>query len=154
MNATPWGTVVLGFVWLFPVSAQQSGSNVSAQDPTNAICAEKIEIPSFPLLARQARLSSTLSVNVKLGTNGVVDEVSAQSHLNNDRAQAVLHAGARQTRVEERPATTPCQTTPLAAGAIKPSCSCGASCACDRKFSSYRLFGWAEQKNFDAYLTG
>jgi hypothetical protein len=85
-----WGTVVLGFLWLFPASAQQSGSTVSAQDPTNAMCAEKIQIPSFPSLARQARLSGTLSVNVKLGPSGTVDEISAQSHLNNDRAQAVL----------------------------------------------------------------
>ncbi len=86
MNAT-LGTVVLGLVWLFPVSAQQFGPT---QDPTNAICAERIEIPSFPMLARQARLSGTLSVKVKLGPNGAVAEVSAESQLNNDRAQPVL----------------------------------------------------------------
>jgi hypothetical protein len=54
------------------------------------MCVEKIPIPPYPPLARQARLAGTLSVNARLGLKGIVGEVSAQSHLNNDRAQAIL----------------------------------------------------------------
>jgi hypothetical protein len=54
------------------------------------MCVQKIQIPSYPALARQARVAGKLSVNVKLGENGIVSEVSAQSHLNNDKAQAIL----------------------------------------------------------------
>jgi hypothetical protein len=47
-------------------------------------------IPEFPPLARQARLSGTLTVVVSLAQDAKVKEISAQSHLNNDRAQAIL----------------------------------------------------------------
>lgn len=84
------GIVLLGLVWLFPASAQQTGPTASTQDATNAVCAEKIQMPSYPSLARQARIVGTISVTVQLGPNGTVEKISAQSHLNNDRAQAIL----------------------------------------------------------------
>jgi hypothetical protein len=86
---TTWGTVVCGIVLCIPSQAQQPASTAPS-DETNSTCAQRIQIPSYPPLARQARLAGTLSVTVKLGNNASVDEVSAQSHLNNDRAQAVL----------------------------------------------------------------
>jgi hypothetical protein len=86
-----WGTIVCGIVLCVPSQAQQPAS-IPPGDETNVACAQRVQIPSYPLLARQARLAGTLSVKVKLGANASVDEVSAQWHLNNDNAKAVLLA--------------------------------------------------------------
>jgi TonB family protein len=83
-------TLLLGLVWLFPGSAQQTEPAAPTQDATNTACAEKIGLPVYPPLARQARIEGTLSVTVEVGTNGAVERISAQSHVNNDRAQAIL----------------------------------------------------------------
>lgn len=85
-----WRTVLLGLVVLVRATAQQPTATSAPQDATNILCVEKIQIPTYPPLARQARVAGTLSVKVKLGQNGIVSEVSAQSRLNNDRAQAIL----------------------------------------------------------------
>ena len=84
------GAAVLGVIWLCPLIAQQNGPAASAQEAANARCVEKFQIPSYPQLARQARLVGTLSVTVRLGSDGAVEKISAQSHLNNDGAQAIL----------------------------------------------------------------
>ena len=59
-------------------------------DTSNAACVERLELPTYPLLARQARLAGTLSVTVRLDHNAVVDNVTAKADLNNNGAQGAL----------------------------------------------------------------
>jgi hypothetical protein len=88
------GMTLFGMILLAPAYAQQGllavPTPAPAQDTSNTGCIEKLQIPAYPLLARQARLTGTLSVTVDLGTNGNIEKVSARSQLNNDRAQSVL----------------------------------------------------------------
>jgi hypothetical protein len=86
-----WGTSLLSLSLLLQASAQQAQSNVpeSAQD-SNAACIERVQVPSYPPLARQAQVEGVLVVNVKLAPNATVKEVSAQSHLNVDRFAPIL----------------------------------------------------------------
>lgn len=88
--------MLFGLILLAPACAQQGllavPTPAPAQDTSNAACFEKLRIPAYPLLARQAHLTGTLWVTVDLGSNGNVEKVSARSQLNNDRAQSVLLA--------------------------------------------------------------
>ena len=87
---TLFGLILL----LLPVCGQQTRSSEptpgQANDNPNAACVEMLQLPTYPLLARQAGLAGTLSVTVNIGPDGKVERLSARSKLNNDRAQSVL----------------------------------------------------------------
>ena len=72
-------------------SAQQTALD-SEQGGTNAQCIAKFPIPGYPGLARRARLVGTLTVVVSQDQDAKIRRISAQSHLNNDRAQIALLA--------------------------------------------------------------
>src|SRR5262249_37933893 len=56
----------------------------------NAACVERLELPKYPLLARQARLVETLSVTIMLDGSAAVEKITAKADLNNNGAQGVL----------------------------------------------------------------
>jgi hypothetical protein len=86
----PFGLTLL----LLPVCGQQSPfsepTSGQANDNPNAACVEMLQLPAYPLLARQAGLAGTLTVTVNTGPDGKVQQLSARPNLNNDRAQSVL----------------------------------------------------------------
>ena len=99
--------------------------------------------------SRTRKCDSTTTAAPWLTADALSPEVGkacSQKRRRNSRWRRAPPLGVR-TRLKERPARTPCQTAPLVAGAIKPFCSYGASYACDGRFSSYHLFGWAETQN-------
>ena len=77
---------------LAPANAQRMSeiTDSEAHEITNSYCLENVRFPSYPPLARQARLQGTLVVTVSLGRDATVETVSAEAHLNNDRAKSVL----------------------------------------------------------------
>lgn len=54
-------------------------------------CVSELRVPTYPLLARQAQLSGTATVSVKIGPAGVVQEVSV-SRIHQLFAQASREA--------------------------------------------------------------
>jgi hypothetical protein len=68
-----------------------------ASDNSNWACIEKLKLPVYPLLARQARLAGTLTVFVDIGADGTVERIGARSKLNNDRAQGVMFSPVEKT---------------------------------------------------------
>lgn len=88
--SVPWRTAVLCFLALSQAGAQQSGPASPVQDTTNAMCVENMQIPSYPPLARMARIEGTLSVTIKLGRDSAANEVSAQSRMSTDNGKEIL----------------------------------------------------------------
>jgi hypothetical protein len=83
----------LAVVFCLAGVAQQNENSPTqrlAPDTFNATCVERLEIPAYPLLARQARLAGTLSVTVTLGSGARIENIAAKADLNNNGAQGVL----------------------------------------------------------------
>ena len=80
---------LLGLLYMLPAFAQPIPST-SATDNTNMACVEHLQIPTYPPLARQARLAGTLVVTVELSADATVRNVTAESKLNNNGARIVL----------------------------------------------------------------
>src|SRR5579872_3101879 len=87
--------VLLNALFIQAVSGQSPERGTS--DPSNWACIEKLKLPVYPLLARQARLAGTLTVFVDIGADGAVERIGARSKLNNDRAQGVMLAPVEKT---------------------------------------------------------
>ena len=83
--------VVFTMIFCLAVVAQPRDKATSGlTDTPNAACVERLELPSYPLLARQARLAGTLSVTIALDHSAAVDKITAKANLNNNGAQGVL----------------------------------------------------------------
>jgi len=52
---------------------------VTAQTETNIACVERLEIPSYPRLAGQARIQGLVITNVRLGPDGSVVSITSTS---------------------------------------------------------------------------
>src|ERR1700691_6746181 len=55
-----------------------SGLPAVAQNETNMSCVERLEIPSYPILAKQARITGVLTVTVPLGPDASAGRISSQ----------------------------------------------------------------------------
>src|SRR5688572_28915184 len=83
-------TILLSVLLLSTANAWQNKPDGRQEDTTNAECIERVQISPYPQLARQARIAGTLLVTVKLGQNGTVQDIAAESHLNHDMAKGLL----------------------------------------------------------------
>jgi hypothetical protein len=52
-----------------------SGLVAVAQTETNIVCVERLEIPTYPPLAKQARIAGVLTASVRLGADGSIGEI-------------------------------------------------------------------------------
>jgi len=55
-----------------------SGLAAVAQTETNIACVERLEIPTYPPLAQQARVAGVLTASMQLGADGSIVEISSQ----------------------------------------------------------------------------
>ena len=49
-----------------------------AQTDTNMACVERLEIPTYPPLAKQARIAGVLTASVRVGADGSIGNISSQ----------------------------------------------------------------------------
>ena len=77
MITRPRVVVAIFVASLFGVAGQPV--NASAQDSSNLICVEKMELPSYPPIAQQARLSGTITVKILLSATGSAQDVNVQA---------------------------------------------------------------------------
>jgi hypothetical protein len=55
-----------------------AGLPLMAQIETNIACVERLEIPTYPPLPKQARIAGTLTVGVQLGPDAAVGSISSE----------------------------------------------------------------------------
>jgi hypothetical protein len=55
-----------------------SGVQAVAQSETNVSCIERLEIPSYPPLPKQARIAGIVTASVLLGSDGSVGKISTE----------------------------------------------------------------------------
>jgi hypothetical protein len=55
-----------------------AGLPLMAQTETNIACVERLEIPTYPPLPKQARIAGTLTVGVQLGPDAAVGSISSE----------------------------------------------------------------------------
>jgi hypothetical protein len=55
-----------------------AGLPLLAQTETNIACVERLEIPTYPPLPKQARIAGTLTVGVQLGPDAAVGDISSE----------------------------------------------------------------------------
>jgi hypothetical protein len=55
-----------------------AGLPLVAQIDTNMACVERLEIPTYPALAKQARIAGVLTASVRLGPEGSIGKISSQ----------------------------------------------------------------------------
>jgi hypothetical protein len=55
-----------------------AGLPLMAQTETNIACLERLEIPTYPPLAKQARIAGALTVAIQLGPDSSVGNVSSE----------------------------------------------------------------------------
>jgi hypothetical protein len=65
-------------------------SQTSSGDPSNAYCVERLDIPAYPLLAMQARITGTVTATVHLSARAAAQDVMAVSSPKIGRAKAIL----------------------------------------------------------------
>lgn len=77
-------------VFMFATFLVSGGYGQTPKTPlpanSNLMCIEKLEMPSYPLLAQQARISGTVTVDVVLSTTGSVQDVNVRDEPNPPRA--------------------------------------------------------------------
>jgi hypothetical protein len=49
-----------------------------AQTETNIACVERLEVPAYPVLAKQARIAGVLTTEVLVGPDASVEKISSQ----------------------------------------------------------------------------
>ena len=59
---------------------QTPGASQASADP-NVMCIERMELPSYPLLGQQARISGTIIVDVVVSATGSVQDMNIQADL-------------------------------------------------------------------------
>jgi TonB family protein len=64
---------------LFSSIHGQTANTPPQQDSSNLMCIEKMELPSYPLLAQQAQISGTIMVDATLSATGSVQNVSVRA---------------------------------------------------------------------------
>jgi hypothetical protein len=98
-----YGTAAAAVVFCFAAVAQSDKPTprIPADTP-NAACVERLEMPTYPLLARQARLAGTLSVTVTLGPGATVENITTKADLNNNTAQGVFFTPLKNTILKGR----------------------------------------------------
>jgi hypothetical protein len=86
-----------------------------AQSPepnTNTACIEKLQIPSYPLLARQARLRGVVVATTTLNSNGTIKSISIQMESGTVSATKIL-TSAVETALRSSVYTHACDGKPL-----------------------------------------
>ena len=71
------------------------GLPLVAQTEANIACVERLQIPTYPILAAQARITGVVIANVLLGPNGSVDTIASAS--DRGKAHPILLGGVEKS---------------------------------------------------------
>jgi hypothetical protein len=89
-------TVLLCF-GLAPLAMSQA----TTADDTNASCIEKLQMPVYPVLAKQARLWGTFTVSVTLDPDASVQTVSSEMESNVRPSRKAIFVPALEKSIRE-----------------------------------------------------
>lgn len=95
------GPLLIGLLML-TVPPRASAQPGVADSPSGIECLERLEVPNYPPLPRQARIQGTLTVRVQLSDQGTVKSVESAFKGISGRTNALFEADAEKAMRDSR----------------------------------------------------
>ena len=92
MRTALQAVVVIVIAVPFGSAYAQAGKTKQPQGDSGAACIERLEIPDYPILARQAVISGTVTAIVLLSTEASVQSVSTKAETTRGAGAPILVA--------------------------------------------------------------
>jgi hypothetical protein len=97
-----WSVTCLWFAGLLMLTTVPRASAQLRNTQSGAECLEKLEVPNYPALPRQARIQGTLTVEVQLSDRAAVQSVRSTFKGNDGRTNELFAADAERAIRDSR----------------------------------------------------